>query len=136
MTTQRPPGATRSMMALALAVALVVTLLTLASCARPTKTIAFQGESVRGATGLIVHLDLTYTKATEGSAQYPFDTATSKAFIHFQVAEVGTVASYSLKIIPIEPGQKVKCWISINGLIVDQHTATFPKAAVCGGPPV
>jgi hypothetical protein len=125
------------MMVLALAIALVVTLLSLAGCARPTKTIAFQGDSVPAKGGLIVELDVTFTGGTtQEGAQYPFDTATPAPFIRFQVAEIGTVASYLLKIHGVEPGQKVTCLISINGLIVDTHTVTYPKVAVCGGPPV
>jgi hypothetical protein len=108
-----------------------------AACARPTKTIAFQGDSVPIHGGLIVELDVVFTAgSTQEGAQYPFDTATPAPFIRFQIAEVGTVSSYTLRIHPIEPGQVVTCLISINGLIVDQHKATYPKFAICKGPPV
>ena len=118
-------------------VAAVIVLGALNACvAAPVKTIAFQADSVPAHNGLIVHIDLTYTQGTVGSAQYPFDTAGPAPIFHFQEAQVGTVASYLLTAWPIEPGQIAHCLISINGLIVDQHKATFPKAAVCGGPPV
>lgn len=108
-----------------------------AACARATKTIAFQGDSNPPKTGIIVELDIIFTKvATQEGAQYPFDTATKAPFIRFQIAEVGTVASYTLKIHPIEPGQTVACIISIDRLVVDQDSATYPKFAICKGPPV
>jgi len=131
------PRAPRSMMWLALAIALVIIILAAAGCARPTKTIAFQGDSVPAKGGLIVELDVIFTSGTtQEGAQYPFDTATPAPFIRFQVAEVGTVSSYTLRIHGVEPGQVVTCLISINGLIVDQHKATYPKFAICKGPPV
>ena len=130
-----PPG--RAMMWLALAIALVIVLLVAAGCARPTKTITFQADSVPPGGGLIVHIDMTFTGGSENAGgQYPFDTALGAPFYHFQVAEIGTVASYLLTIFPIEPGQVVTCWTTIDVLQVDRHAATFPNAAVCGGPPV
>lgn len=108
------------------------------ACVAPqTKTIAFQGDSKPAKGGLIVTLDMHFRSGvTEEGTTYPLETSTAAPFIHFQVAQVGTVLSYSLKVYPIEPGQSAICLISINGLIVDQHTAKFPKGAICSGPPV
>lgn len=120
-----------------LSVAVVALGLLNAACARPTKTIAFQGDSTPPKTGILAQIDMIFTAGTTASGtRYPVEYATPAPFIHFQVAEVGTVLSYSLKVFPIEPGQKVTCIISINGLIVDRSSATFPKPAVCSGPPV
>ena len=76
---------------------------------------------------------------TQKGAQYPADFVETVPFSRHQAAEKGTVASYSFKVIPTEPGQKVECFIIFNGNAaapVDHHKATFPKAAVCSGPPV
>lgn len=118
-------------------VAVVLVLGVVNACARPTKTIAFQGDSVPIHGGLIIELDVVFTEGTtQEGAQYPFDTSTAAPFIRFQVAQVGTVSSYTLRVHPVEPGQIVTCLISINGLIVDSHQTTYPKFAICKGPPV
>lgn len=140
MTRINPP---RSLMVLALAIALVIALLQLAGCggfatAKPTKVIAFQGDTVPPSKGgLTIEIDMIFASGvTNVGTKYPAEYATRAPFIHFQTAEVGTVISYSLKVFGIEPGEKVSCLISINGLVVDKHTAKFPKPAVCSGPPV
>jgi hypothetical protein len=110
---------------------------TLNACVAQTKTIAFQGDSAAARTGIIAIIDIIFTKGTtsEGTT-YPVEYPTTAPFIHFHTAQVGTVLSYSLKIFPIEPGQRVTCLISINGLIVDRGSARYPKPAICSGPPV
>lgn len=132
MSPTRHP-APRSMAVLALAVVLVLALL---GCARATKTIAFQGDSDPAKTGILVQLDMIFTAGSESTAKFPREYATTAPFIQFQVAQVGTVASYSLKVYAIEPGQTVTCLISINGLVVDRASAKHPKVAICSGPPV
>ena len=111
---------------------------TLNACVAPaTKTIAFQGDSIPVKTSMIVTIDMAFTKGTtSGGTIYPVEYAPVAPFIHFQVAQIGTVLSYSLKVFPVEPKQVVTCLISINGLIVDRTSATYPKPAVCSGPPV
>jgi hypothetical protein len=108
-----------------------------ACVAKQTKTIAFQGDSIPAKTGIIASIDIIFTAGTtQTGASYPREFPTTAPFIQFQVAEIGTIASYSLRIFPIEPGQKVTCLISINGLIVDRSASTYPKPAICSGPPV
>jgi len=104
----------------------------------PTKVIAFQGDTVPPSKGgLTIEIDMIFAAGvTNVGTVYPAEYATKAPFIHFQTAQVGTVLSYSLKVFGIEPGEKVSCLISINGLVVDKHTAKFPKPAVCSGPPV
>jgi hypothetical protein len=134
MTRHQPP---RSMMWLALAVALVIAILMFASgCAGPRKTMTFQGETIGGSTtGLLVELDMTFAPDVD-HPKFPIEWSTPSPFIHFESVPVGGVHSYSLKVFPIEPGQVVKCWITVDTLIYDSHEATFPAPAVCGGPPV
>jgi hypothetical protein len=117
-------------------VAAVATLGTLNGCvAAPIKIMTFQGETLKGSTGLLVELDMTFAPDVK-HPKFPIEWATKSPFIHFEEVPVGGVSSYSLKVFGIEPGQVVKCWITVGGLIYDSHKATFPKPAVCGGPPV
>lgn len=138
MGTPRP----RSMTALALAAFLVIALMLIAGmlggCARnvPTKTIAFQGDSNPPKTGIIATVDIISAPGHNTTIKYPQEYPTRAPFIHFHSGPVGSIASYSLKVFPIEPGQTVTCVISINGLIVDRGSAKYPKPAVCSGPPI
>ncbi len=137
MPDRNPPP--RSMMWLALAIALVIAILVFASgCAAPVKHLAFQGFSVKPPkNGLIVEMDIAFTKGTtQEGAQYPFDTTTSGDFIRFQDAQVGTIASFSLKIHGVERGQEVACLVTLNGLVIAQDKAVAPKVAVCTGGPL
>lgn len=133
----KPP---RSLMWLALAIALVIVILAAAGCAFgvPVKHLAFQGFSIEPkGNGLIVEMDIAFTKGTtQEGAQYPFDTTTSGDFIRFQDAQQGTIASFSLKIHGVERGQIVACLVTLNGLVIAQKRATSPAVAVCTGGPL
>jgi hypothetical protein len=107
----------------------------LVGCAGPSKVMVFQGETLKGSTGLFVELNMTFAPDVK-HPKMPIEWITKSPFIHFEEVPVGGVSSYSLKVHPVEPGQRVKCWITVDGLIYDAHEATFPKAAVCGGPPI
>lgn len=135
MGTPRPG---RSMMWLALAIFVVLILLAAAGCARPTKTIAFSATSTPAKTGMTITIDMTFSPGSENTATtYPHEWANERSpFTHYQIADVGTVHSYRMVVLAIEPGQRVTCVTSISGLVVDTHTSTYPKPAVCGGPPV
>lgn len=106
----------------------------------PTTTITFLATGTPDKTGVIVHIDMIFTAGTtQEGAQYPADFVETVPFSRHQVAQVGTVASYSFKVIPTEPGQIVECFTIFNGNAaapVDHAKAKFPKAAVCSGPPV
>jgi hypothetical protein len=117
-------------------VAVVIVLGALNACvAGPHKTMTFQGETLKGSTGLLVELDMTFARDVD-HPKFPIEWSTKSPFIHFESVPVGGVYSYSLKVFPVEPGQKVKCWITVDTLTYDQHEATYPAPAVCGGPPV
>jgi len=126
-----------------LALLLVVAALgTLNACVAPTPvtTITFLGTGQPDKTGVIIHIDMIFTAGTTTrGTTYPMEWVDTVPFSHHQVAEKGTVLSYSFKMIPTEPGQVVECAILFNGNAVapvDHHKATYPKAAVCSGPPV
>lgn len=127
----------RRIAALAAAVALL-----LAGCARPapTATISFIGTGTPDQTGVIVTIDIIFTAGTVNvGTTYPQEWVSPVPFHHHQITQVGTVLSYSFKVYPTEPGQRVACAILLNGNAakpVDTHKATYPKPAVCSGPPV
>jgi hypothetical protein len=137
MGTPRPG---RSMMWLALAIFVVIILLAAAGCARPTTTITFLAIGKPDKASVIVHIDMTFTSGSMNERMhYPRDFTDTVPLSQHQVAEQGTVASYLFTVFPVDPGQVVECFTIFNGNAakpIDHHVATFPKPAVCGGPPV
>lgn len=141
------PHRPRSMMWFALAVALVIGLLMLAGCVRPgvnptgpVTTITFLGTGVPDKTGVFITIDMTFAPGvTSGGTVYPHEWVDTVPFSHHQAAQKGTVTSYLFTIHATEPGQVVECVILFNGNAakpIDHHKATYPKPAVCSGPPV
>lgn len=91
-------------------------------------------------TGVIVTIDMTFAPGVQNvGTTYPHEWVDTVPFSHHQTAEKGTVTSYIFKVHPTEPGQSVTCTILFDGNAakpIDTHTATYPKPAVCSGPPV
>jgi len=133
----RIPARARHWLAL---LAALVTLGALNACVAPATTITFLGTGTPDKTGVIVHIDMIFTAGTtQEGAQYPADFVDTVPFSRHQVAQRGTVASYSFQVFPTEPGQVVECFTIFDGNAaapVDHHKATYPKPAVCSGPPV
>ena len=119
----------------------------LSGCAAPATVITFLGTGVPGpdgkvkTTGVIVTIDMTFAPGVDikGGTTYPHEWVDVVPFSHHQAAGKGTVTSYLFTIHPTEPGQSVTCTILFDGNAakpIDTHTATYPKPAVCSGPPV
>lgn len=134
-------------MIFALACLVAAVVLALSGCAplapaEPVTTITFLSTSAPDKTGSIIEIDMTFAPDVQikGGTVYPHEWIHNGGpFSHHQIAGKGTVTSYIFKVHAIEPGQKVTCVILFNGNAakpVDTHTATFPKPAVCSGPPV
>lgn len=129
--------------ALACLVAAVV--LALTGCAglrppTPVTTITFLGTSTPSKTSVFILIDMTFAPGVvSGETTYPHEWTDTTPFSHHQIAEKGTVTSYLFTMHASEPGQTVTCVILFNGNAakpIDTHTATYPKPAVCSGPPV
>lgn len=134
----QPP---RSMMWLALAIALVIAILMFASgCARPhvpspaAKSITFAAASSGGSVLVVVDILFAPGVSSTGTT-YPHEWATTTPFVHVHVADPGTVIHSSIKVYATEPGQTVSCKILINAEPVDLAKLT-KNYAVCIGPPV
>lgn len=123
-------------------IAAVISLGALNACVSPSPvtTITFLGTGTPDKTGVIVTIDIIFTAGTTAQGTtYPHEWVDTVPFSHHQAAGKGTVLSYSFKVFPTEPGQRVECTILFNGNAaapVDQHRARYPKPAVCSGPPV
>lgn len=127
-------------LALAIACLIAAVVFALSGCARPTTVITFLATSEPSKTHVIIHIDMTFAAGTtQEHMQYPRDFTDTTPLSQHQAAEKGTVTSYRFVVTPVEPGQTVECFTIFDGnaaVPIDHHKATFPKSAVCGGPPV
>lgn len=123
----------------ALVLVAALALLTVAGCSvrgGPITSVGFAGGSQPAKTGIIVTVDIISAPGWTTDIKYPQEYVTVAPFWHYHEAAAGSMAHYSIKVYPTEPGQSVTCSILHNGSVVASGDAEYPAGAICIGPPV
>lgn len=123
---------------LALSIVLIVVISNLAGCAKPTRVVVFNGYTTGGeSTSIIITVDIIFAPGVTSTIKYPQEFVVPKSpFTHVHVADIGTITHMSIMVVPTQKGQHVACSILVDGKIFDTGQGSYPRGAVCLGPPV